>query len=290
MNTWQKLALGAAAVVLAASVLGDDEPGPTPAATAVTSSEPSAPPVPAERPSASPTAASDAQPSPPAPAASSSPAAATSALLQAASGGDGDSWRDTSGRQYRLGLINTPERGECYSAEATAERRALTAAGFRAQVYATDRYDRRVSVVTSADGVNVNVHLARNGFADDRFLAQFRDENPGLAAELERAFAAARSEGRGLWSACPAVQDGQAAAGDAPPADAPAAVAAPAPAGSDCHPDYTTCIPVKGDGSGRGQANDLDCGDLDRRVQLRQAGVDPYRLDADGDGVGCNAA
>jgi endonuclease YncB( thermonuclease family) len=124
------------------------------------------------------------------------------ALLQPARGGDGDSWRDTDGREYRLGLVNTPELDECFGPEARAERQALTADGFRAEVYSTDRYDRLVSSVATPDGVNVNVHLARRGFADDRYLDQFRHEHPSLAQELERAFAAAKAERVGLWGAC----------------------------------------------------------------------------------------
>ena len=207
-----------------------------------------------------------------------SAAPAAGPLLQAGPHGDGDSWRDTTGAEYRLGLVNAPEQDECFGAEATAERRRLVAGGFRADVYSVDRYGRGVSVVTTPDGANLNVHLARHGFVDDRYLDEFRHEDLELAAELDAAFAEARAAGRGLWSACAAE-----------------AVAAPAPvrpagaAGAGCHPDYVTCIPVAGDGSGNGGANDLDCGDLPGAVQARQPGVDPYRLDADGDGVGCDA-
>ena len=208
----------------------------------------------------------------------SAPGRPASALLQPARGGDGDSWRDTAGQEYRLGLVNTPERGECYAREATAERTARTAAGFRAAGYSTDGHGRSVAVVTTADGVNLSVHLARHGFADDRYLARFRHENPALAEELDAAFAAAKREGAGLWSACRQPGQGDAAA---PPAAAE-------PTGDGCHPDYLGCVPVQGDGSGRGHANDLDCGDLSGPVRLRAVGVDPYRLDADGDGVGCD--
>ena len=217
---------------------------------------------------------------PPAVAASTSPT--DTGLLMPDGDGDGDSWRDTQGREYRLGLVNTPEHDECFGAEATAERKARTAGGFRAGVYETDRYGRAVAVVTTADGRNLNVHLARNGFADDRYLAGFRAEHEELARQLDDAFAAARQEGVGLWSAC--------AAAGAPPARvvAPAQPAAGAGAAG-CHPDYRTCVPVRGDGSGRSRADDLDCGGVPGAVQLRQPGVDPYRFDADGDGVGCDS-
>lgn len=136
-------------------------------------------------------------PAPPLGVATSQPA-----LLQAGPHGDGDSWRDTAGREYRLGMIDTPEVGDCFAAQATAERRRLVAAGFRADVYTTDRYGRQVSVVHAADGTNVNVHLARHGFADDRYLQQFRHEHPDLAAQLDAAFAAAKREQAGLWGSC----------------------------------------------------------------------------------------
>jgi len=212
------------------------------------------------------------------------------ALLRAADGGDGDSWKDTVGREYRLGLVNTPERGECFSAEATAERKRLVAGGFRAEVYSIDRYGRSVAVVTSAEGASVNVHLARNGFADDRYVEQFRHENAALAAELGAAFRVAKAEGAGLWGRCRGSGSDAAPAPAAPPAAAPAPAPPPAAAAAArCHPAYVTCIAVKGDGSGRRDANDLDCPTIGKRVQLKVIGVDPYRLDADSDGWGCES-
>lgn len=208
-------------------------------------------------------------------------APAASGLLFAAPGGDGDSWHDTKGVEYRLGLVNTPETNECYGGKATRKRKALVSAGFRAQVYTHDSYGRSVSVVTLADGTNLNVWLARNGYANDKYLAEFRHENPGLAAQLDVAFAAAKRAKVGLWSAC--------AAPAAPATRAPQPLVQQPAAGSSCHPDYVTCIPVKGDGSGNGDANDLDCGDIGKKVTLRQVGVDPYRLDSDGDGFGCDS-
>jgi endonuclease YncB( thermonuclease family) len=123
-------------------------------------------------------------------------------LLHAAPNGDGDSWKDTAGHEYRLGLVNTPELGECYGQRASAERKQLVRMGFRADVYSRDTHGRLVAVVYLADGTNLNVFLARHGYANDRYLAQFRHENPALAAELDTAFAAARRERAGLWRSC----------------------------------------------------------------------------------------
>jgi endonuclease YncB( thermonuclease family) len=201
-------------------------------------------------------------------------------LLVMASGGDGDSWHDTSGVEYRLGLVNTPESGECGGPEGTAYRKRALAGGFRAQVYETDRYGRKVAVVLAPNGVNLNVAMARDGIANDRYLEQFRHENPSLAAQLDVAFREARAARRGIWGTC---------AGGGEAAEEPAPAQAPQPiAGGRCHPDYETCIPVQGDGSGRGAANDLDCGDVDGPIRLREVGRDPYRLDGtDRDGIGC---
>jgi endonuclease YncB( thermonuclease family) len=199
------------------------------------------------------------------------------ALLQQAAGGDGDSWQDTAGVEYRMGLVNAPEVGACGGDAATAYRRTALADGFTAEVYASDAYGRQVALVRTATGADLNVDMARRGLVDDRFLAEFRGENPSLAAELDAAFAAAKAERRGLWGGC--------AAPPPPPAAAPQPVV-----GTDCHPAYETCIPVKGDGSGAGAANDLDCGDIGRLVLLRQVGDDPYRLDGeDEDGRGCES-
>ena len=205
----------------------------------------------------------------PAPARSS----ARPTLLVAAAGGDGDSWRDTAGREYRLGLVNAPEVGECFGSQATAKRKSLLRNGFTADAYAVDTYGRSVSVVRTRDGVVVNVHLARYGFVDDRYLERFRHENPTLARQLDAAFAAAKRERAGLGVRV-------ARRRRRPPRPRPHR---PATATR----SYVTCIPVKGDGSGRGEANDLDCGDLDGPVRLRSAGDDPYRLDRDGDLVAC---
>ena len=67
---------------------------------------------------------------------------------------------------------------------------------------------------------------------------------------------------------------------------APAATASTeptSPATGECHPAYRPCIPYRA-----GDA--LNCGDLgpdQKPVRVLVAGNDPYRLDRDGDGTGC---
>ena len=197
MGTWTRRAAAAAAVVVVGSYLGaGDGPERMTAPSAEVTAVPAAPTTPA------PPGAPAAPAAPTTPAAPVAPVGSGPDRLMPADGGDGDSWRDTAGREYRLGMVNAPELDECFGAEATAERTALVARGFSAAVYAQDRYGRSVSVVTTSDGRDVNVHLARYGFADDRYLEQFRHENPQLAQRLDAAFAAARAERRGLWAAC----------------------------------------------------------------------------------------
>lgn len=217
---------------------------------------------------------------------STSKAPAVAPLLMPAAGGDGDSWKDRSGRELRLGLVNAPETNECFGSQATARRKALVASGFRVRTYATDTYGRGVSIVALPDGRNLNVLLAREGYADDRYLARFRHENEPLARQLDAAFAEAKAAKRGLWGACGSRTTK--APAPAPPAAAPR-TPAPARPAARCHPDYATCIPIKGDGSGRGAANDLDCPEIGKLVRLQRIGVDPYRLDADRDGTGCDS-
>ena len=62
----------------------------------------------------------------------------------------------------------------------------------------------------------------------------------------------------------------------AAPATAPAATAATE---GNCHPSYSPCLPITGD---------LNCGDLaGGQKPVTVTGSDPYGLDADDDGVGC---
>jgi micrococcal nuclease len=194
-------------------------------------------------------------------------------LLHAASSGDGDSWKDTRGVEYRLGLVNTPELSECYGQVASRKRKQLTAAGFRATSYTVDQYGRRVSVVFLADGRNLNVWLARNGYANDKYLAEFRHENRSLAAQLDTAFAAAKRERIGLWGACGTSQpQGLVAASASPKTQA---------RGGNCEPSYPgVCIPPA--------PPDLDCPDISYR-RFTVLAPDPHHFDADGDGIGCES-
>lgn len=203
------------------------------------------------------------------------------ALLTVTDLKDGDSWVASDGREYRLGLINAPERNEPCGTAARDFTAGFLSGGFTADVYAVDRYDRQVAEVFDASGASLNVALAASGLGDGRYIEEFRAENPDLAARLETALAGAPTPAcrQPTTTAPPAT---------APPATSPPVVA-PVPfvgSGDNCHPAYSPCVPIQGTGSGSGGANDLDCGQIGFAVTLNGSD-DPYRLDREGDGRGC---
>lgn len=175
---------------------------------------------------------------------------------------DGDSWVASDGKEYRLGLINTPERGEQCGAEATAFTRRFLSDGFVADAYSTDSHGRSVAEVRDKTGNSLNVALAKSGLGDDRYLEQFRHENPDLGRRLDDALASA------------ATPDCKEAAAPVPLVSKPSKPSKPA---SDCMTGYEPCLPV---------VADLDCGEIGHPVTV--TGNDPYRLDRDGDGIGCD--
>lgn len=54
----------------------------------------------------------------------------------------------------------------------------------------------------------------------------------------------------------------------------------PQPQGNNCSPDYTPCIKNNG--------GDLGCKDIGTQVHVLTIGQDPYGLDRDDDGIGCD--
>ena len=86
----------------------------------------------------------------------------------------------------------------------------------------------------------------------------------------------AKARKRGAWGACRAQLDptgGFATAAKAPPRGQAATGAA-------CMSGYTPCLPITGD---------LDCADVRAlgKAPVVVSGDDPYRLDGDDDGYGC---
>lgn len=202
------------------------------------------------------------------PSPSSEPTVPPVVLLFVTDQKDGDSWVASDGKEYRLGLVNTPESNEPCGPEATAFSRKFLASGFTADVYATDTYDRTVAEVFNDTGESLNIALAKNGLGNDRYLEQFRHENPDMAVRLDTALAsAATPECRQVAKPVPLVVQ---------PSEATPSKKA-APPKQECMTGYSPCLPVVGD---------LNCGDIGFTVTV--TGSDPYRLDRDKDGFGCD--
>ncbi|WP_448576304.1 thermonuclease family protein [Thermomicrobium sp.] len=178
----------------------------------------------------------------------------------------------------RLIGIDAPERGnaagqpaECYFEEATAMLRLLTSPGtiviLERDVSETDRYGRLLRYVWVEQGgrwLLVNEELVRRGAAVARRYAP----DVRYADRLEAAQRQAQRERRGLWEACTA------------PSQAPTSLPAPS-SRSGCDPSYPDlCLPPP--------PPDLDCRDIPQR-RFRVLPPDPHRLDADGDGIGCES-
>ncbi len=106
----------------------------------------------------------------------------------------------------RLVQVDAPELGvECHGDESMALLEGLAPAGSALRLErdpALDDVDRhgRLLRYVHAGGRNVNVELVRAGGGAPYF---YRGERGRYARELVDAAVAARSEGAGLWSACP---------------------------------------------------------------------------------------
>lgn len=140
------------------------------------------------------------------------------------------------------------------------------------EVSEVDQFDRLLrDVWVQHDGelVLVGLELVRTGFAQvTTYPPDVKYVDLLLAAQTTALTAAI-----GLWSA-PAA---------ATPGPTPTkALTAPIPlvGGNKCHPSYSKCLPI---------VDDLDCPDVRAmgKAPVTIKGPDEYRLDRDGDGLGC---
>jgi micrococcal nuclease len=192
---------------------------------------------------------------------------------------DGDTIvAEVAGVQYHVRYIgmDTPESVkpgtpvQRMALEASAANKALVVGKtllLEKDVSEVDRFGRLLrDVWVERDGklVIVGLELVRTGFAQvTTFPPDVKYVDLLLAAQ-----AAARDAGLGLW--------GDAAnATPTPKADPPAALI-----GGNCHPSYSPCLPI---------VADLDCADVRAmgKAPVTVKGPDDYRLDGDGDGIGC---
>jgi endonuclease YncB( thermonuclease family) len=197
---------------------------------------------------------------------------------------DGDTLSVASGERVRLLQIDTPElgSGECYSRQARSALLRLAPPGSAIRLEAdpaldaVDRYGRLLRYVWRGS-LNVNLELVRQGAATPYF---YRGERGKYASALLAAARQAKASRRGLWGACPGTRlDPYAPA--ATGQSGPPAKAGTRPSGT-CDPNYAGgCVPP--------YPPDVDCADLRARGigPVRVIGADVHRLDADGDGWGC---
>jgi micrococcal nuclease len=191
-----------------------------------------------------------------------------------------------AGQEYKVRYIgmDTPETVDPASpvqwmgAEASAANLALVdgkSVVLEKDVSETDRYGRLLRYVWLTDGVTwtlVNAELVIEGFASvATFPPDVKYADVYLAAQQE-----AQANGIGLWGAHPTAKPTPKPTPKATPK--PIAKATPKP--SKCHPSYDPCLPIVGD---------LNCPDVRAmgKAPVMVIGPDDYRLDRDGDGIGC---
>ena len=191
---------------------------------------------------------------------------------------DGDTLETVDGRRIRLVQIDAPESsGECYGAQATAALEAILPRGSQIGLErdplldGVDRYGRQLRYVFKGRR-NLNIVLVRRGAASVWF---FDGDRGRYADRLLATARTAKARKRGAWGACRAELD---------PSDAfETSTKVPARAqatGTSCRAGYSPCLPITGD---------LDCADVRAlaKAPVLVSGDDPYRLDGDGNGYGC---
>jgi micrococcal nuclease len=186
---------------------------------------------------------------------------------------DGDTLRvrlvNRGSERVRLIGIDAAERSACFADQAATRARQLALSkpvvlrGDATQD-TRDRYGRLLAYVWLPGARDLGYQLVAGGFAK---VYVYRDPFQRLSA-YRNAEGKAKAAPVGAWKACGSTTI-------RPVVPSPT----PNPSGA-CHPSYTPCLPVVGD---------LDCADVRALgvAPVRVVGSDPYRLDGDGDGLGC---
>ena len=183
---------------------------------------------------------------------------------------DGDTLlvRMSGGKSERVRLIgiDTPERGACWSSQATAAAsrlaagRPVTLRGDATQD-TRDRYGRLLAYVWLPGGQDLGYQLIAGGFG----RAYVYDRPFSRLSAYQRAETTGKRLAQSLWNC------------GTPPSSAQPLT--PPPPSSGCDLNYTGyCVPPY-------ERGDVDCADIP--VTVRVVGADPHRLDGDGDGYGC---
>jgi endonuclease YncB( thermonuclease family) len=194
---------------------------------------------------------------------------------------DGDTIRLDNGDRVRLVQIDAPEdKGECYGKKAGKVLRQLLPDGTEIRLESdprlddVDKYGRLLRYVFVRDN-NINLVLVKKGAAS---VWYFDGDRGRYAKKLLHAAERASRERRGAWGACEAELDPTNAFNPRPKVNEPSALVPQT--SNDCAEGYDPCLPV---------VSDLDCPEIEAMglAPVSVSGSDPYRLDGDGDGVGC---
>lgn len=196
---------------------------------------------------------------------------------------DGDTVTLISGERVRLLQIDSPElsSSECYANEAkTALVKILSGPGSLSMridpaLDKVDKYGRLLRYIFKGN-VNVNLKMVEVGAAAPYFYQTKRGQ---YSDKLLAAANTAKKNSIGLWKLCSGTNLQPNSALDT---FAISSTILPTDTSSSCDPNYGGCIPIS--------AADLDCADIKRLglAPVRVIGSDIYRLDRDGDGVGCD--
>jgi micrococcal nuclease len=196
---------------------------------------------------------------------------------------DGDTLDLRNGKRIRLVQIDAPESsGECYGDDAGDVLGRILPPGTRITLERdpalddVDRYGRLLRYVHKGR-TNVSLLLVRRGAASVWF---FDGDRGRYAERLLAAARSARDAGRGAWGACSARLDPTQAFETGEQGPTPTVRGFLGGGGGHCMAGYRPCLPVVGD---------LDCDDVEAlgKAPVRVRGTDPYALDGDDDGVGC---
>jgi endonuclease YncB( thermonuclease family) len=173
---------------------------------------------------------------------------------------DGDTIELGNGQTVRIVGIDTPERGQCGYEEASNSMASLV-------------LGKRVRLSISDEDTDHYGRLLR--------YVNVGSMDAGLR-QIKRGLAIARYDSRDGYGYHPREDVYIAADHKVPQHTCPKPKPTPQPAqqaqGGNCMAGYAPCLPI---------VADLGCGEIGHPVTV--TGRDPYRLDADGDGVGCDS-
>jgi micrococcal nuclease len=197
---------------------------------------------------------------------------------------DGDTIELQGGARVRYIGMDTPETVDpgkpvgCYGPEASARNKALVegkTVQLEKDVSETDRYGRLLRYVY-LNGTMINEQLVAEGYAmSSTYPPDVKYQDRILAAQHT-----AQAADKGLWGGCQSEAAPQTAVTQLP-AEQSSQTSAQQSAQTGCEPAYPTlCLPI---------GQDLDCSAIAEQ-SFTVLAPDPYKLDGDFDGVGCEPA